>query len=297
MEVAISVILPVYNAMPYLQEAVESILQQTLRDFELIIIDDASTDGSVAYVESLSDPRIIFLRNDINSGAAAARNQAMALARAPYIAFMDADDISAPQRLEKQKAYLDTHPQHIAVSARVHYLNARKLLMFHRHRNNLVVGLWFTVSCAMIRTQVIRSAQLAFPPLKRAEDLLFCHYLSKQGYIENLPETLYHYRCVNQDKPYKNKAIETDSLKKAYNEILSDYLKREISERELNAHLTLVFDTGNATLLQCYRWGITLLIHTSLHEPRLMISILWRMARVLPGMRSLTNHILPGQRV
>lgn len=99
----VSVLLPVYNGLPYLNEAVQSVLEQSLSDFECIIIDDGSTDGSGALLEDFArnDARIKLIRRK-NKGLVATLNEGLLLARAPLIARMDADDICLPQRLEQQ---------------------------------------------------------------------------------------------------------------------------------------------------------------------------------------------------
>jgi len=107
----VSVIMSVYNGERYLREAVESILNQTFRDLEFIIIDDGSTDGTADVLRSYNDPRIVLLTNTDNIGLTASLNRGLGAARGKYIARMDADDISLPKRLERQIAYLDTHPE------------------------------------------------------------------------------------------------------------------------------------------------------------------------------------------
>src|SRR5688572_25455679 len=102
----ISVILPVYNAEKYLRDAIQSILNQTFTDFELIIINDGSTDESERIINSFSDKRIRYIRNDKNLGLIETLNKAVHLAAGPYIARMDSDDISEMNRLEIQLAEL-----------------------------------------------------------------------------------------------------------------------------------------------------------------------------------------------
>jgi glycosyltransferase involved in cell wall biosynthesis len=102
----LTVLMPVYNAASYLHEAIDSILQQTFRDFEFLIIDDGSTDQSIAIVQSYKDPRIRFVRNETNAGIAATLNRGIELASCELIARMDADDISYPDRLQKQYDYM-----------------------------------------------------------------------------------------------------------------------------------------------------------------------------------------------
>ncbi len=109
----VSVVLPVYNAAPYLSEAIQSILNQTYQNFELIIIDDASTDNSWAIITQFAqqDKRIRTLRNERNLKLSKTLNRGIEHASGVYIARMDADDISLPDRLEKQVAYMDMHPE------------------------------------------------------------------------------------------------------------------------------------------------------------------------------------------
>ena len=111
---AISVVMPVYNTpVSFLQEAVDSILNQTFSDFEFIIVDDGSTGGTRQYLDSLVDPRIRPIRNETNIGITQSLNIGFRAAQGKYIARMDSDDISMPQRFEKQFAYMESHPETI----------------------------------------------------------------------------------------------------------------------------------------------------------------------------------------
>jgi len=107
----VTVLMSVYNGGPYLREAVESILRQSFSDFEFLIIDDGSQDDSVAIVEAYKEPRIRLIRNGGNLGLSLSLNKGLELARGEYVARMDADDISRPERLALQVAFLDAHPQ------------------------------------------------------------------------------------------------------------------------------------------------------------------------------------------
>lgn len=108
---SITVLMSVYNGERYLREAIESILNQTFSDFEFMVIDDGSTDKSwpilAEYAEQ--DSRLVLIRNQENIGLAKSLNKGLALARGKYIARMDADDVSMPQRFEKQVVFLETH--------------------------------------------------------------------------------------------------------------------------------------------------------------------------------------------
>jgi len=104
----VTVLMPVYNGVPYLRDAIDSILSQTFGDFEFLIIDDASTDQSVALIQSYKDARIRLVQNETNLGQVCSQNKGLRLARGTYIARLDQDDSSLPTRLDRQVAVLDS---------------------------------------------------------------------------------------------------------------------------------------------------------------------------------------------
>lgn len=108
---AVSVILPAFNAEKHLGEAVDSILSQTFTDFELIVVDDGSTDRTLEIVRGNSDYRVTVISNSENLGLAKSLNVGISKARGRYIARQDADDISLPERLQKQFDYMEKHPK------------------------------------------------------------------------------------------------------------------------------------------------------------------------------------------
>ena len=110
-EPAISVVLSTYNGERFLREAIDSILQQTFTDFEFIIINDASTDGTADILATYDDPRMRVLTNDVSLRLTKSLNKGIAQAGGKYVARMDDDDIALPQRLEKQYAYMEAHPE------------------------------------------------------------------------------------------------------------------------------------------------------------------------------------------
>jgi glycosyltransferase involved in cell wall biosynthesis len=116
--------MPVHNGESYLREAVESILCQTFRDFELLIINDGSSDGSLEILGDYDDARIRVVDNGKNLGISASLNRGIELARGDYIARMDCDDVSLPERLERQAAYLDGNPGCTVVGVRVCFMDA-----------------------------------------------------------------------------------------------------------------------------------------------------------------------------
>lgn len=107
---AVSCIMPVRNGEEFVREAVDSILAQTFADFELIVVDDVSSDRTPEILAAVRDPRLRVVRSDVPGGIAGSCNRAIALARGRYVARMDHDDVSLPRRFARQTAFLDAHP-------------------------------------------------------------------------------------------------------------------------------------------------------------------------------------------
>ncbi|HZJ14579.1 MAG TPA: glycosyltransferase, partial [Chthoniobacteraceae bacterium] len=108
---SISVLLPVFNAAPLLGDSVESVLDQTFGDFELLIVNDGSTDETAAILREIRDPRVRVLTNSSNRGLTRSLNRGLAEARGEFIARQDADDLCEPHRFERQIAFLRNLPQ------------------------------------------------------------------------------------------------------------------------------------------------------------------------------------------
>ena len=199
----ISVILPVYNAQSYLQESIESILNQSFEDFELIMINDGSTDGSLSIMESYTDQRIRII-NQSNAGLPISLNRAIAQARGQYLARQDADDISLPERFAKQVAYLDTNPQCALLGTWAQILvenTPTDRSLSHPHLNSdiqlkLLFFNCFVHSSVMIRKRALETSGLypedpeKFPP----EDYDLWLRIAKHWDVANLPEILLQYR-------------------------------------------------------------------------------------------------------
>lgn len=196
----ISVVMPVYNAEKYLREAMDSILAQTLGDFEFIIIDDGSTDASAEIVRSYSDARIRFYQNERNMGVAATLNRGLDLATGEYIARMDADDISLPERFAKQAAYLDAHPECAALGCDMELFGAQIGTFAHAHTaGQLKVDLLFASALGhptvMMRSTVVGREGLHYDEAYNGiEDYELWVRVAEKYDLGNLPEILLRYR-------------------------------------------------------------------------------------------------------
>lgn len=125
MKPRVTVLLPVYNALPHLEHTVESLLGQTLRDFRVLAFDDGSTDGSGAYLDRIDDPRFEVVHQK-NVGLAVTLNRMLERVDTEFVARMDSDDICLPARLEKQLSFMDEHPEVSVAGARQGYVMGRK---------------------------------------------------------------------------------------------------------------------------------------------------------------------------
>jgi glycosyltransferase involved in cell wall biosynthesis len=197
----VTLILPVYNGEAYLRPAIDSLLRQTFRDFELLIIDDGSTDGSAAIVASYGDERIRFQRNARNLGLIATLNKGFELARGEFIARMDCDDISLPHRLERQLDYLACHPDVALVGSWFEKLQGRhsrvvKTPVDHAAiRFFLIFDNTFLHSSIMIRRSLLEQFNLRFDPaFPYAEDYELWVRISRYARVANIPEVLVQYR-------------------------------------------------------------------------------------------------------
>jgi hypothetical protein len=199
----ISVILPVYNAQSYLQESIDSILNQSFQDFELIMINDGSTDSSLSIMKSYTDQRIRII-NQTNAGLPVSLNRAITQSQGQYLARQDADDISLPERLAKQVAYLDAHPQCALLGTWAQILVEKvptDRSLSHPHLNGdiqlkLLFFNCFVHSSVMIRKSALEICGLypeekeKFPP----EDYDLWLRIAKHWEVANLPEVLLQYR-------------------------------------------------------------------------------------------------------
>ena len=199
----VTVIMPVYNRERYLGEAIESILGQTLADFELLIIDDGSTDGSREIARAYTDARIRLVVNETNLGQPATRNKAIQLARGVYIAMLDSDDTPYPQRLARQVAFLERNPDCTLVGSWKSAMDARGRALPVSGRRPVradAVCAWALFRCPIIHPSVMaRAAVLRDNPycerfLIGADFELFVRLLANGYKLANVPEVLVRYR-------------------------------------------------------------------------------------------------------
>lgn len=201
----VTVLMPVYNAEKYLAEAIESILHQTYQDFEFLIINDGSTDGSEEIILNYAevDSRINYVKNEHNIKLIATLNKGVKLAKGKYIVRMDADDISVPERIEKQVSFMESHPS-VGVCGSYFTVfgeEVKEPYVVTRPLGNETIkaSLLFTNSLGhpnvIIRKSVMVENDIWYDPrFYRIEDWGLWTILMNKCDFENIPESLLRYR-------------------------------------------------------------------------------------------------------
>jgi len=192
--------LPVYNAMPYLPEAVASILNQSFKDFKFIIVDDGSTDGSGAYLESLQDPRITVIHK-ANEGLGTTLNYIIDRVDTEYYARMDADDFSLPQRFRAQLTCLETHPEIVLLGTQVEFIVGKRTMCLSKtptSHDQIVKMLLkghpvLCHSSLMMRMDAVKKIR-GYRIERAGEDFDFFLRMCEVGTIINLGEIYHRYR-------------------------------------------------------------------------------------------------------
>jgi glycosyltransferase involved in cell wall biosynthesis len=199
----VSVVMSVYNGERYLQQAINSILNQSFCDFELIIVDDGSTDDTAAIVNSYRDPRIVRFRHATNQGLIASLNFGLTRARGELIARQDADDISLPNRLEEQVGLCDREPQVVIVGSGCHLIDEtgthlgiwRYPLSNTDVRWHMLFHCGFAHTSVMFRADALRRNRLQYEEqAKHAEDYDLWSRLLSYGQGQNTAQVLVKYR-------------------------------------------------------------------------------------------------------
>ena len=224
----ISVVMPVYNAERYLKEAIDSILNQTYANFELIIINDGSTDGSDGIVRNYTDSRIVYLKNDGNKGLVYTLNRGISLAKGEYIARMDSDDIALPGRFGKQVEYLDNNVSVGICAMGIEQIGGLDGIRYFSERSEEIAAdlLFQCAVChptVMIRKSMLSDYHLAYDPnYEKAEDYrLWCQAITKLK-IVTLREVGIKYRIHENQVTQKFSKVQNNASNKVRKQYLKD---------------------------------------------------------------------------
>ena len=258
---AVSVLMPVYNAQRYVAEAIESILAQTFTDFEFLIIDDGSTDGSLPILERYArrDDRIRLISR-ANTGYLVALNEMLGIARGEFIARMDADDIALPERFERQLCYLADHPECVMVGSRVIIidpdgspLTIMGEALTHEEIDHALMadrGQMVYHPSVMFRARALAGVAPYREEYYTAEDLDLFLRLAEVGRIANLAEPLLKYREHGGKIGHVRAALQADAIRRV---LAAAHLRRGLIPPEK------IFDAARHPLnlverRRCWAW-------------------------------------------
>lgn len=274
---AVSVVMSFSNEpLQWLKLAVESILSQTFRDFEFIIVcDNPGFSEGIAYIEEVAkgDSRVISIVNENNIGPTKSFNTAISIARGRYIARMDADDISVPERFERQVRYLDTHQQVSVCATDVHIIDGKgKIIRRRKFRNKMnhdEMLLYNTVShpSVMFRKSLTDMRNPIYnEDFIYSQDYELWTFLLLNGCrIHTLEDTLLLYRKSRIQISSAKKAKQTELFKKAHKEFITTWMvSKGFIEKKDSEDMKLMLQKCSSAFRQCEdddRMWLTLIIY------------------------------------
>lgn len=244
----VSIILCFYNEEKYLAKAIDSVLSQNYSNFELILVNDGSTDRSGEIAQGYDDDRIIYQTYEGNRHLAYARNRGLELATGEYIGFFDADDIMVPGKIERQVKYLDEHEDIIVVSGGYVYMDSEG------HTDNRIVepecysdeqikaymlfGNCIAVGAALFRREIIETYGIRLDEKNKAsEDYRFWIDMLPYGKFANINGALYQYRVNHGSKANLIVKANTEVYDEEVKEILRDLWRKRgfsLEEEDIN---------------------------------------------------------------
>lgn len=198
MKELVSIIMPTYNCGRYIRESIGSVLAQTYTSWELIIVDDLSTDDTDDIVRSYEDKRIRYMRNESNMGAAMTRNRALREARGRYIAFLDADDMWSPEKLEKQIAFMQkngyafSYHNYIEIDEHSRPLGVQVSGKKHIRKLDMMSCCW--PGCLTVVYDSTKTGLIQIPNILKNNDSAIWLQAIRKADCYLLPETMAKYR-------------------------------------------------------------------------------------------------------
>ncbi|CAM2830066.1 glycosyltransferase family 2 protein [Rariglobus hedericola] len=243
---AITVLMPVHNAAPFVRAAIDSILTQSWTEFEFLIIDDGSSDDSLAVIKGIADPRIRLVEQKPNQGIVSTLNSGLALARGRYIARMDADDLALPGRLEQQFNFMESHPEVGLCGTYFQKIGddpGPGWIRFHENASLQIALLFENPFChptVMMRREILSRHQLLYPAdAPHAEEYALWARLARHTHFANLPDTLLHYRTHARQVSRLHNAIQCRSIDHVIRTQLAHLGLLRLSSGQLALHQVL----------------------------------------------------------
>ena len=233
----VTVFIPCYNAAEYIEECIDSILNQTFQDFSILIIDDGSTDGSVKCIEAMADKRIRLVRNDKNLGIVGVLNKGFDLVETPYMVRQDADDISFPNRLEKLVAFMEGNLDIDICGCGLLTMPGNKVIIHPEKHNEICAKLLqhtaITHGSSIFRMESMNGSECRYEAeFAYAEDFRFFTKYWRTLKYANLKEQLYKYRVHDEQISTTKSVTQTAIHNKALGIYVGDLLGLKIEPIE-----------------------------------------------------------------
>lgn len=260
----ISVLMTVYKGEEYIKEAIESILNQTYKNFEFIIVNDSSPDDCQKIIDSFKDDRIITLNNEKNIGLVSSLNKGIAIATGKYIARMDQDDISLPKRLAIQVAHMESNPNIGICGSNVKtigkisgYIN-KKLTHPEENKAILLFHTPFAHPTVMIRKKILEENNLLYDVnFEYCEDYNLWTRISKVTKMSNIDQVLLLYRTHETNMSQLFGSTQSGKAKILKKELIENTLKIKPSEKDFSIHNKIKTKGGtkiNTFLIKKEKW-------------------------------------------
>lgn len=241
--------MPVYNMEKYVGEAIESMLNQTFKDFEFLIIDDCSADGSLQKIRSYSDSRIRIIQNSKNIGLPASENVGIRESKGKYLVRMDSDDISSPDRIEKLFNFLEANPSIDICGSSLRLFGEKELVVSYLEDSDEIASdlIWVCSmphAACMMRMEKLKAYNLWYDEsYSVGEDWIFLMRAKDHLRFSNLKDVLYHYRRGPQSMVAQAKGDLWKHNSRVYKDLLSDLgVPWDESELKLHCFLLAKFD-------------------------------------------------------
>ncbi len=237
----VSVLIPVFNKAPYLRECLDSVYAQTFKDFEIIAVDDRSTDDSLAILKAETDPRLRIIALAENRGPGGAANAGLDACRGEYIVRLDADDLAVPERIQWQVAFMDAHPEVGASSGALRLFGDngqiwRLPLTDEACKANLLFGVPVSQGASILRRSVVEAHRLRYDAAwpRVGEDWLFWTTMAPTTQFGNIDQVVTLYRRGEQNISHGQSKVATHRviMREVFN-----MLGIDASEKDVDTHL------------------------------------------------------------
>ena len=246
----VSVNMPVYNGAAYIGQAIDSIVQQTYPHWELIVVNDASTDDTVQIVNAFKDDRIKLIHNKKQLGLAHVRNVGVAASAGKYIAILDSDDVAGKDRLAVQVAFLESHPQHCLVCSWVNAIDANGVHISqqrHAFADAELSTVLFFHNCIAQSSVMLRRSMLpdeapydpAFPP---SEDYQLWVRMLRKHPAHLMQQTLLHYRVHKANSSAKNRTVTDAAVQNVLRMQCNELGLTHFTEKDFGLHFSLTYN-------------------------------------------------------